>query len=652
MHSIPLAEEDAPPSLTDPALDLSADLRGTIVAGRHELAELFFHGDHGSVYLGRDTHTGRPVEVKILASESATSAAVDRFRERSRRMLGLSHPGLAAVLGEGITENGLPFVVMEHREGRNLHHLLGDPRLAWPAPEAIVRQLAEALAALHALGVVHGNVSPGNIVWIEDEGAAPRVQLVDREFTSAAEELAAFGGLPHEPAPADDLHALGVVVYELCTGHIPTSQAPPSMHGADAQVAVPERFESVVLALVDPDPAGRPTSAVALLDLLDRATTGMHAGDLDFLAALAEPEPARFVTHPVTATPEPPPRFVAHPEAIGAPTHRFPADPDDEPSAADFFAGAVAAGHTASPLAASPEHAPVDPVAASPDHGPAGPTPTGTSDAAAASSSPEPGPHASTSAADVMSSLPGRGPAASASDASASPTTDRAADSHKHLASQPAMPRGPVSTAAHIELALRRNRGPVLVLLLCAAVLIAAIAWRLRGRDEASPETPERAPVVSPPHAVRTIPAPPEAAEVTLASGAPPPMPAVADPEPTAIIPAEPATGPTTDPTTDPTTAPVPALPDQLSAAEFRRLMLRSNRSEPVRSCYRKHARPGEDEVSVIALVTAAGRIQKPRISPEIPLADCLRKVMQKLELPAATRPAQHNFVYRHPDSL
>lgn len=125
-------------------------------------------------------------------------------------MLGLD-PGLAAVLGEGITENGLPFVVMEHREGRNLHHLLGDPRLAWPAPEAISASSPRP-AALHALGVVHGNVSPGNIVWIEDEGVASRVQLVDREFTGAADELAAFGGLPHEPAPADDLHALGVVV--------------------------------------------------------------------------------------------------------------------------------------------------------------------------------------------------------------------------------------------------------------------------------------------------------------------------------------------------------------------------------------------------------------------------------------------------------
>ena len=51
-------------------------------------------------------------------------------------------------------------------------------------------------------------------------------------------------------------------------------------------------------------------------------------------------------------------------------------------------------------------------------------------------------------------------------------------------------------------------------------------------------------------------------------------------------------------------------------------------------------------------LVTPEGRMQKPRVSPALPLADCLRKVMVKLEFPPAARAAQHNFIYRHPDSL
>lgn len=80
--------------------------------------------------------------------------------------------------------------------------------------------------------------------------------------------------------------------------------------------------------------------------------------------------------------------------------------------------------------------------------------------------------------------------------------------------------------------------------------------------------------------------------------------------------------------------------------------MLRSNRTEAVRNCYRQHARPGEEDIAVIALVTPEGRMQKPRISPALPLADCLRKVMVKLEFPPAARAAQHNFIYRHPDAL
>lgn len=114
-------------------------------------------------------------------------------------------------------------------------------------------------------------------------------------------------------------------------------------------------------------------------------------------------------------------------------------------------------------------------------------------------------------------------------------------------------------------------------------------------------------------------------------------------------------TGPGTSDT--PTDAGAPAgptdgagegLPDQLSAGEFRRLMLRSNRSQAVRTCYRRHARPGEEEVAIIATVNAAGRVHKLRLDPAIPLADCLRRVVLDLDFPPAARSAQHNFIFRN----
>lgn len=680
MHSIPLAEDDVTPTLADPALDLSADLRGTLVAGRHELAELFFHGEQGSVYLGRDTHSNRPVEVKILASEAATTAAVDRFRERSRRMLGLSHPGIAPVLSEGITENGLPFVVMEHREGRNLLHLMGDPRVAWPAPETIVRQLAEALAALHALGVVHGSVSAGNIVWIDDAGASPRVQLVDREFqVPAADEFASFSrpgdSSTREPTAADDLHALGQVVYELCTGSPPPPHGPLGMRQPDAQVAVPESFESVILALLDRDPASRPASAVGLLDLLDRAS-GMHPGDLDFLAALGEPEPehpppGRFTRPPAERFATLPPASATATSATSTATStpsRFvvteappPSPMDTSSSAAHALAAAMDAFDSDDPPERQrvpipePRPAPVrEPVATATERVPAEvptfATPEAPAPSASASEPAHPAPLDPTTSDTTTSTAQASATTTSATPASATPasatTTPTPALTEPTTATRTAVSEPATSPARPAPAPAPPLDRRLLLIALAVGALLLLLAWQLRSDPTPDPTpdpTSKPPPVAAPPHAGRRVPDPPEP-EVTLASGAAPALPAAPEP------------APTPDPTPDvapPTSADAesPAL-EQLSAGEFRKLMLRSNRSEAVRSCYRKHARPGEENIEVIALVTPAGRIQKPRTSPEIPLADCLRKLIVKLEFPTATRPAQHNFVYRHPDSL
>ena len=649
MHSIPLAEDDVAPTLADPALDLSSDLRGSVVAGgRHELAELFFHGSQGSVYLGRDTHSNRPVEVKILASEAATTAAVDRFRERSRRMLGLSHPGIAPVLGEGITENGLPFVVMEHREGRNLHHLQGDPRLTWPAPEAVLRQLGEALAALHALGVVHGAITAGNVVWIEDGAAVPRVQLVDREFhLPDSDEFTSFERRStDDPNPADDLHALGKVVYELCTGRPP--EGVPSMR--DGQVSVPERFESVVLALVDPDPTARPTTALALLDLLDRATTGLPPGDLDFLAALNEPESTRFGTDPSTPPGTPPgtalgipapPRF-----GITEPPEPGPAAAMDTSSPAQALAAAMDAFGADDPP--DRQRVPIPAAIIYPDAAPFAVVRPATDHSVPADRSSQRAPEAApdTVADAIPVAIPDAIPdaipvaipdtipvvtpvapglAAAPDDPPARPDTHGAATSANEL---------------DRDLSSTSDRTRLLLVVIGVGLILILIAWLLRGGGEPTPEAPAPAPVAAahdaPAPVEHRVPAPTDHADATLASGAVQALPSAPDPEP------EP----------EPAPAPDEPPPEQLSAGEFRRLMLRSNRSEAARSCYRKHARPGEEDIAVIAKVTPAGRIQKPRVSPEIPLADCLRKMIVTLEFPTAARPAQHNFIYRNPDAL
>ena len=669
MHSIPIAEDDAaPPALDEPAIDLSSDLRGRVVMGRYELAELFFHGELGSVYLGHDQHSGRPVEIKILAAAAATAGVVERFRERSRRMLGLFNVGLAAVYGEGLTENGLPFLITEHREGRNLHHMHGDPRLAWPAPEALVRQLAEALQALHAVSVVHGAVSPGNIVWIEDGARAAQVQLVDREFRPAT---AAPEG---ELDPRMDLHALGAVIYELCSGRASDDPyTPASMRDADAAIAVPAPFEAVILALIDRNPANRPGSAMVLLDMLDRATasSGMDAGDLEFLAALEDPgvptrfqpvEPSRPLGAAVTAraadavqaarvwpSSEP---FPVAPQGPRAPSQPFPAAAQIPRAASQPFPAA------SSVLPATPgATAPVAPSQSS------GPPPTPSTPLRYVS----PIPQGSTLAglreraerdatasteAPVLFALDALDARPSAPPPSVAPSTTPAdATSSPSPASAPpiAATTTPRRKPAPRPAATPR-RGPLILGLVGAVVAIVLLIWLIQScRSDATPTVeptpaaPQNATVTTPTEPAPTPPTDPQPANPPT----PTPTPATPEPAPTPL-PADTTAQPGTPEPATPEPATPGELPEKLSAQEFRRIMLRSNRTSQVRTCYRRHARPGEEEVSLIGTVNEAGKIQKLRMDPAIPLTECLKPIVQKIEFPRNLRPAQHNFIYRN----
>lgn len=680
MHSIPIAEEDATPALVDEAIDLTADLRGRVVAGRHELAELFCHGELGSVYLGHDQHSGRTVEVKILAPEAASTGAVDRFRERSRRMIGVTHPALAAVLAEGITENGLPFAVMEHREGRNLHHLLGDSRLAWPAPAQIARQLAEALAALHAVGVVHGHVSAGNVVWIGDGSRGPQVQLVDREFRLATPDADAAASLGGQRSPqghdaeldADaDLMALGTLLYELCTGHSPEDpqQSSRSMRLADTQISVPEAFESVVLALVDPNPASRPGSAMALLDLLDRAASaGINAGDLDFLAALGED----------AAEPLAPPTMQSFARVRDEPSPPAQAAPGEPARASDMPSGFLDAQDEDDDLAPPPKRPPPprppapraaqvaarppdsDPPTLSPASASApAPSPSASTSAPASASTSAPAsastsaPSASTSA-PASTSTPSRPsntaphaavlwPPPGAPDPSASASLDAASSlplptvHPQPLAATRPTPR-PISSTAR---ARQQDRRLLIVLIVVGLAVIVSVYLLRTCDDRAADPQPVTPPVERPAKPVAAVTPPTPATPPAPAPEPTPAEPVLAEPPPDAAVPAATAAA-----------AAEPAdLPDKLSANEFRRVMLRINRSEAARTCYRRHARPGEEEVSAVAVVGANGRVQRVKFEPEIPLSECLRRIVLKLEFPPAANPAQWTFPFKNVDS-
>jgi len=210
--------------------------------GPYEIVAPLGAGGMGEVYRARDTRLGRDVAVKVLQESLASgSAAWERFEREARAASALNHPNICAVYDVGETE-GLPYLVMELLEGQTLRDYAGKQPVEPGVVIALGTQIADALEAAHAKGVIHRDIKAGNImvtgrrhVKVLDFGLAKyAAAAAEGDDTRTMQSLTAAGtvlGTPHYMAPeilqgkpADarsDLWALGVVLHELLTGALP-----------------------------------------------------------------------------------------------------------------------------------------------------------------------------------------------------------------------------------------------------------------------------------------------------------------------------------------------------------------------------------------------------------------------------------------------
>ena len=289
----------------------------TLISDRYQLGERLGSGGMSSVYKATDRVLERTVAVKILAEHlSDDEKFVARFRREALAVAKLIHPNIVQVYDTGV-DHDRHYIVMEYVEGRSGAQLLQSRgRLG---PEVAVEVGAQACAGLeyaHRQGIVHRDVKPGNLMVIggpAGRGNAPTsahdpptgemtVKLTDFGIARAAEQtrltqvgsvvgtaayLAPEQARGEEAAPASDVYALGVVLYQLLTGRLPWEGStlaelairrenerplPPSSYDP----AVPETLSTAVLRSLEGDPGLRYSTARQLAVALRAGLAGQE----------------------------------------------------------------------------------------------------------------------------------------------------------------------------------------------------------------------------------------------------------------------------------------------------------------------------------------------------------------------------------------
>lgn len=196
------------------------------------LVRMLGRGGMGVVYLARDTSLDRLVAIKFIAAGQPSEVARTHFATEARAIARLKHPNVVTVHRVGEIE-GHPYLVSEYVIGQRLAEVACP--MPWRRALGIGRGLARGLGAAHRQGVLHRDIKPGNVILASDGEVKlldfGLAELVDDEGDTARAESHAIAGTPRYMAPEvllgaaatpqSDMYSLGLVLYELCTGHVP-----------------------------------------------------------------------------------------------------------------------------------------------------------------------------------------------------------------------------------------------------------------------------------------------------------------------------------------------------------------------------------------------------------------------------------------------
>ena len=263
---------------------------------RYLLLEKIGSGGMGEVYKARHTSLEQYRAIKVLpAYLSMNKELVERFFREARRCAALNHPNIVRLEHVG-EQNGVYYMVMDYVEGKSLRQVIDEQApLAPLRAMEIGREVCRALEYAHAQGVIHRDIKPSNILIspdgrpvLTDFGIARGMEGDEPGLTSAGVPM----GTPEYMSPEQvrgealdgraDLYALGVVLYEMCTGELPftarssnvvrrmqveRTPEPPSFYNP----SLPPALDALILKALAKNPAERFASAAEMGRALDAA---------------------------------------------------------------------------------------------------------------------------------------------------------------------------------------------------------------------------------------------------------------------------------------------------------------------------------------------------------------------------------------------